>query len=176
MIQHWHQFAPSFKVLSLLEQKRRAPTIFRTITGKSVKSKKQNFFRFSPPKKVFFISSTVVFHFYAAHFYAAFGDESQNLSSRYFPVLCRFLIIFYSGRTIFCNYSKKMLKINKIYTILSKFTKTRQKSTKICPKSTKFVKNSEKPVKNQRKFVENHQKIGTKICTVLCRLSKISSP
>ena len=155
----------------MLEQKRRAPTIFRTITGKSVKSEKQNFFRFSLPEKVFFISSTVVFHFYAG-----FGDKSQILSSRYFPVLCRFLIIFYSGRTIFCNYSKKMLKINKIYTILSKFTKTRQKSTKICPKSTKFVKNSEKPVKNQRKFVENHQKIGTKICTVLCRLSKISSP
>ena len=48
---------------------------------------------------------TVVVHFYAAHFYAGFDQKSQNLSSRYFPVLCRFYdkILFFSVNLLYSN-------------------------------------------------------------------------
>ena len=54
--------------------------------------------------------STVVFHSYAAHFYAGFDKKSQNLSSRFFPVLCRFndKILFFSVNLLY-SYLKKLV-------------------------------------------------------------------
>jgi hypothetical protein len=55
-------------------------------------------------------TNTVVVHFYAAHFYAGFDKKSQNLSSRYFPVLCRFYdkILFFSVNLLY-SYLKKLV-------------------------------------------------------------------
>ena len=88
--------------------------------------------------------TTVVFHFYAAHFYAGFDEKCQNLSSNNFPVLCRFLIKFYADKKI----SAFIWKSSEKYTRVSqKSIKIRQKSTKIWGKSTEFVKNLQKLVK-----------------------------
>jgi hypothetical protein len=67
-------------------------------------------------KKPYF--SSRIFHFYAAHFYAGFDKKSQNLSSRYFPVLCRFYDKILFGSFFFKNFESLLNSIDSIRRVI----------------------------------------------------------